>query len=137
MASKGYQAVALEPAVAHKLRGVAHYLSLTATKRVSMSDALDQLVSLWVHTLGLDPTVAAAITGQPQPVREASNDNARPSPAGKAKRAAVPAGRTGPARSGRARNPGVRSGSGLPKTGQSAGQPHVAGPDTSGGPQNP
>jgi len=68
MANPGYTAVALDTPVAKKLRGVAHYLSLTAPKRVSMSEALDQLVSLWIHTVGLDPAVAAAITGQPVPV---------------------------------------------------------------------
>lgn len=132
MASKGYQAVALEPAVAHKLRGVAHYLSLTSPKRVSMSDALDQLVSLWVHTLGLDPAVSAAITGQPQPAPEASNDNARPSPAGPRKRASSPAGRTGQVRSQPAGAGSVRPGRVPSKARRQAGRPDVASPGQGG-----
>lgn len=74
MAKTGYQAVALDPAVAKSLRGVAHYLSITSGQRVSMSDALAQLVQLWLHEAQLPDYVVQAITGaQPVPLRPPSD----------------------------------------------------------------
>ena len=63
MAKSGYQAVALEPAVAKSLRGVAHYLSITSGQRVSMSEALAQLVDSWLHQVQLPDYVVHAIKG--------------------------------------------------------------------------
>jgi len=77
MAKSGYQAVALDPAVAQSLRGVAHYLSITSGQRVSMSEALDQLVTGWLATVGLPDYVVAAIKGAPQPAQEATSDYAK------------------------------------------------------------
>lgn len=63
MAKPGYQAVGLDPPVARALRDVAHYLSVVSAKRVTLSDALAQLIQSWLHTQQLDPP-AAAFVGQ-------------------------------------------------------------------------
>jgi len=47
MAKPGYQAVALEPASADKLRQLARYLSVTRNERVTLSAALEYVVSSW------------------------------------------------------------------------------------------
>lgn len=77
MAKSGYQAVALDPAVAKQLRGVAHYLSITSTQRVSMSEALAQLVTSWLATVGLPDYVQRAILGVPEPAGQATLDDAK------------------------------------------------------------
>jgi hypothetical protein len=76
MAKTGYQAVALDPAAAKSLRGVAHYLSITSTHRVSMSEALEQLVTTWLHDQQLPEYVRAAILGTPQPAGQQTLDDA-------------------------------------------------------------
>lgn len=74
MAKPGYQAVALDPAVAKSLRGVAHYLSITSGQRVSMSEALAQLVDGWLHQADLPDYVVQAILGAaPVPLRPPSD----------------------------------------------------------------
>lgn len=78
MAKTGYQAVALDPDVAKSLRGVAHYLSITSGQRVSMSEALAQLVQCYLHTTGLPDHVQAAILGTPQPAGQQTLDDAQP-----------------------------------------------------------
>lgn len=63
MARPGYQAVALDPPVARALRDVAHYLSVVSTQRVTLSDALAQLIRTWVHEQALDPAAESFIIG--------------------------------------------------------------------------
>lgn len=53
--------MALEPPVARALRDVAHYLSVVSTQRVTLSDALGQLIRTWLHAQGLDPAAEAFI----------------------------------------------------------------------------
>jgi hypothetical protein len=77
MAKTGYQAVALDPAVAKSLRGVAHYWSMTTTQRVTLSDAAQRLIEFWADTVDLDPTVRAAIAGTPQPAGQQTLDDAQ------------------------------------------------------------
>lgn len=77
MAKTGYQAVALDPAVAKQLRGVAHYLSMTSGERHTLSDAVDMLVAYWAHGLGLPPELVAIITGAPQPAGQVTLDDAQ------------------------------------------------------------
>lgn len=78
MAKTGYQAVALDPAVAKSLRGVAHYMSVISGQRVTMSDAVHQLVTTWAQALELPDYVVQAIHGQqPVPLRPHS-DHAQP-----------------------------------------------------------
>jgi hypothetical protein len=62
--------------VAKQLRGVAHYLSITSTRRVSMSEALAQLVTTWLHVQQLPDYVRAAILGTPQPAGQLTLDDA-------------------------------------------------------------
>jgi hypothetical protein len=78
MAKTGYQAVALDPAVAESLRCVAHYLSITGGKRVSMSEALAQLVQGWLDSLDLPDYVRQAILGAPQDAQQHAASNAQP-----------------------------------------------------------
>lgn len=47
MAKPGYQAVALEPAQADKLRQLARYLSVTRQRRVTLSEALGDIMDQW------------------------------------------------------------------------------------------
>jgi len=77
MAKTGYQAVALDPAVAKSLRGVAHYLSITGGQRVSMSEALAQLVQSYLHTTGLPDYVQRAILGVPEHPGQQTLDDAQ------------------------------------------------------------
>jgi hypothetical protein len=77
MAKSGYQAVALDPAVAKQLRGVAHYLSVVSTKRVSMSEALEQLVSTWAYQQQLPDYVLRAILGAPEHPGQVTIDDAQ------------------------------------------------------------
>lgn len=47
MAKPGYQAVALEPAQADKLRQLARYLSVTRQRRVTLSEAVGHIMDQW------------------------------------------------------------------------------------------
>lgn len=77
MAKSGYQAVALDPAVAKSLRGVAHYLSITSGQRVSMSEALAQLVDGWLHQVQLPDYVVHSIKGADPIPLAADRDHAQ------------------------------------------------------------
>ena len=77
MAKSGYQAVALDPAVAKSLRGVAHYLSITSGKRVSMTEALALLVSTWLAQVQLPDYVVSAIKGADPIPLAANRDHAQ------------------------------------------------------------
>jgi hypothetical protein len=69
MAKSGYQAVCLDAATAKRLRAVAHYMSVTSCKRVTLSDALHQLVMTWAGALDLDDYVRQALGFDQQPAR--------------------------------------------------------------------
>lgn len=47
MARPGYQAVALVPAQADKLRQLARYLSVLQGRRVTLSEALEHVIDQW------------------------------------------------------------------------------------------
>lgn len=70
MAKPGYQAVALDTATAKQLRAVAHYMSVTSCERVTLSDALHQLVTTWAGALDLPDYVRQALGFDVQPARQ-------------------------------------------------------------------
>lgn len=70
MVRSGYQAVALDPATAKQLRAVAHYMSVTSGERVTLSDALHQLVTTWAGALKLPDEVRQALGFTQQPAQQ-------------------------------------------------------------------